>query len=63
MKNQITSEEIKKLMRAHGWTIRSLATTYKITMKRVREVREQGVRGRVATLEWMQMIAGVWIDL
>ena len=63
MNDQITGEEIRKLMRNYRWTIRSLATTYKITMKRVREVREQGVRGRVATLEWMQMIAGVWIDL
>lgn len=63
MNDQITSEEIKKLMRAHGWTIRNLATTYGITMKRVREVRNQGVRGRVATLEWMRMITGVWIDL
>ena len=63
MNDQITSEEIKKLMRAHGWTIRNLATTYGITMKRVREVRNQGVHGRVPTLEWMRMITGVWIDL
>ena len=63
MKNQITGEEIKKFMRDYRWTIRSLATTYGITMKRVREVREQGLRGRVATLEWMRMITGVWIDL
>ena len=63
MNYQITSEEIKKLMRAHGWTIRSLATTYGITIKRVREVRNQGVRGRVPTLEWMRMITGVRIDL
>ena len=63
MKNQITSNKIKALMRAYGWTIRSLATTYGITMKRVREVRNDGVRGRIPTLEWMRMITGVWIDL
>jgi len=63
MNYQITSNEIKKLMCVHGWTIRSLAIAYNIPMKMVREVRNNGVRGRVPTIEWMRMITGVWIDL
>ena len=63
MKNQIAGDEIKALMRIHGWTIRSLALSYNIPMKMVRDVRNNGVRGRIPTLEWMRMITGVWIDL
>lgn len=52
---------VRRLMRAHGVTIRSVAEKYSITMKRVREVRECGVRGFAAS-EWHFMITGVWLD-
>lgn len=52
---------VRHLMRKHGLTIRALARKYSVTMKRVREVRSQGVRGIAAT-EWHFMICGNWLD-
>lgn len=52
---------IRRLMRKHGVTIRALAIKYNITMKRVREVRSDGVRGFYAN-EWHFLITGVWLD-
>lgn len=52
---------VRRLMRKHGVTIRSVAEKYNITMKRVREVRANGVRGFAAS-EWHYMITGAWLD-
>lgn len=52
---------VRRLMRKHDVTIRSLATKFNITMKRVREVRSAGARGFAAS-EWHYMITGVWLD-
>lgn len=53
---------VRLLMRKRGITIRDLAAKFKITMKRVREVRASGVRGFAAN-EWHYMITGAWLDL
>lgn len=52
---------VRRLMRKHGVTIRYLAQKFKITMKRVREVRAGGARGFAAS-EWHYMITGAWLD-
>lgn len=52
---------VRRLMRHHKVTIRSLAQSFNITMKRIREVRGCGVRGFAAS-EWHYMITGVWLD-
>lgn len=52
---------VRRLMRKHGVTIRSVAEQYNITMKRVREVRANGVHGFAAS-EWHYMITGAWLD-
>jgi hypothetical protein len=44
-----------------GETIRSLAGEYQLTLKRVREVREHGVHGFLAS-EWHFLITGKWLD-
>lgn len=57
----ISGAMIRRLMRNHGVTIRSLAQRFDLTMKRVRDVRAEGVRGFAAS-EWHYMICGVWLD-
>jgi hypothetical protein len=52
---------VARLMRRHKKTIRGLAQTHQLTMKRVREVRSEGVRG-FAALEWVWLITGQWPD-
>lgn len=47
---------IVKLMRAHKVTIRTLANSMQITMKRVRDVRANGVSGRCMCLDWYESI-------
>ena len=52
---------VVRLMRKHKVTIRALASRFNITMKRVREVRNNGARGFLAS-EWHFMITGAWLD-
>lgn len=52
---------VRRLMRRRGITIRELAERFNITMKRVREVRKEGVSGFSAN-EWHFMITGTWLD-
>lgn len=52
---------VRRLMRKHGVTIRELAYKFGLTMKRVRQVRNEGARGFTAS-EWHFMITGVWLD-
>jgi hypothetical protein len=53
---QLTGCEVRGLMRAHKRTIRGLAVQMNIAMKRVRHVREQGVRGTTFTQDWIEAI-------
>lgn len=55
---QLSGEEIRRLMRVHGRTIRSTAQGMGITMKRVREVRDSGVQGDLYVWEWGTYLAG-----
>lgn len=59
---RLSGPMVRRLMRRHGVTIRSLAQQYNITMKRVREVRNEGVRGFAAN-EWHFIITGAWLDM
>lgn len=57
----LTGSEIRRLMRQHGLTIRSLAAQFNLTLKRIREVRAHGVQGFAAN-EWHRLITGKWMD-
>lgn len=57
--NTITGNQIKNLMRAHNKTIRGLAQSMGITVKRVREVRATGVQGLGFVCDWYEAITGV----
>ena len=50
---------VRRLMRKHHVTIAGLSDKYKITRKRVREVRATGVTGFLAD-EWCYLITGSW---
>lgn len=52
---------VRRLMRKHGVTIKSMALQHQITMKRVRELRKDGARGFAAS-ELHFLITGVWLD-
>jgi hypothetical protein len=54
----MTGKEITSLMRKHKVTIAVLAKGMGITMKRVREVRAQGLADANATRDWVQAITG-----
>ena len=54
--SQLSAAEIKRLMRSHGKTIRGLAKSMGITMKRVRFVREHGVSGECFVVDWLEAI-------
>ena len=47
---------VRRLMRVHRRTIRTLAKAMNVTMKRVREVRDKGVSGELAVWEWTTWI-------
>ncbi len=59
---KLSGRMVRRHMREHGHTIRSLANRFNVTMKRVREVRSGGVRG-FAAVEWTFLLTGKWIDL
>lgn len=52
---------IQRLMRRHHVTIRQLAQRMKITLKRVREVRDSGVTGKCMCLDWYEGITSTGI--
>lgn len=52
---------VRRLMRNRGVTIRALASQHGLTLKRVREVRADGVQGFLAN-EWHYLITGQWLD-
>jgi hypothetical protein len=54
---KLTGEELTRLMRKHKVTIRGLAATMQITMRRVSRARELGVKGP-AVRDWLEHITG-----
>lgn len=56
---KLTGNMIKRLMRKHAVTMREIKVKFKITLKRIREVRELGVEGFAAE-EWIFIITGKW---
>lgn len=52
---------VRRLMKNRRLTIRSLASKHQLTLKRVREVRRDGVEGFLAN-EWHYLITGQWLD-
>ena len=61
LKKTVTGQEIRRLMRVHRITIRSLAARMQITMVRVREVRTQGLVGDAYCQDWQEAITGTGI--
>lgn len=58
---ELTGHMVKRLMRKHHVTMRQLKAKHLITLKRIREVRENGVEGFLAA-EWIYLITGQWPD-
>lgn len=58
---RLSGAMVRRLMRQHRVTIRSVAQKWNITMKRVREVRKDGATSFAAS-EWHFMITGRWLD-
>ena len=54
---KLPGDEVRRLMRKHRVTIRGLAKDMQITMTRVREVRERGLKGP-AVRDWLEHITG-----
>lgn len=55
---KLSGTGIQRLMRKHRVTIRGLAAKMRITQKRVRQVRKEGVQGIVMTTDWLEAITG-----
>ena len=55
-KSELTGQEVTSLMRRHKKTIESLAFRMGLTQKRIREVRERGLRDPYAVRDWIQAI-------
>jgi hypothetical protein len=56
---KLSGREVTSLMRRHKKTIRCIAKSHQITLKRIREVRTKGVEGFSAE-EWSWIITGQW---
>jgi transcriptional regulator with XRE-family HTH domain len=54
----MTGREIASLMRKHGVTIREIADRMGITLKRVREVRTNGLNCPHYVRDWTDAICG-----
>ena len=54
--SQLKPETVKRLMRQNGKTIRSLASQMNITMARVRQVRQEGVKGDAFCQDWLEAL-------
>ena len=53
---ELSATTVRRLMRANRKTIRGLATRWNLTMKRVRQVRHQGVKGEPFVRDWLEML-------
>jgi hypothetical protein len=58
LKSDLTGEEVRRLMRCHMKTIAGLSFATGITQRRIREVRELGLRDRYAIRDWLEAISG-----
>ena len=54
----LSGREVIRLMRRHRVTIRELSTRMDITMKRIREVRRDGLQHPGFVRDWIQHITG-----
>lgn len=54
----MTGREIASLMRRHRVTIRELKKRTGITLKRIRQIRDEGLNGREICRDWIQAITG-----
>ena len=57
-KTTLSGPEACALMRLCRVTIRDAATRARITMKRVRQVRREGVTGYLMVCDWIEIISG-----
>jgi hypothetical protein len=55
-KYRLTGKQIIALMNVNGVTIRELAASMQITIKRVRFVRDRGIQGFNFVRDWMEGI-------
>ena len=55
----LTGPRICTLMRRHGVTMRAVKAQHSITLKRIRQVRAEGVSGFMAE-DWFRIIVGHW---
>lgn len=53
---RLSGADIRRMMRRHGATIRSVAAALQVTQKRVREVREKGIMGQGWIRDWVEAI-------
>jgi len=54
--NELTAKQVCRLMRQNRQTIRGIATRWNLTLNRVREVREKGVRGEAFVRDWLEIL-------
>ena len=52
----LSAQQINRLMRQHHKTIRGIAQQWNVTMKRVRHVRAYGVSGESFVRDWLEII-------
>lgn len=64
-RQQLAGEEIMSLMREHKVTIKGLAELLQVPQKRVRHVRNLGVRGKGMVMDWYEAITrtGVFANM
>ena len=56
---KLTGTMVQRLMRRHRVSMRDIKAKHHITLKRIREVRANGVEGFLAA-EWLFLITGQW---
>ena len=55
---RLDGADVRRLMRVNKVTIRELAKRMQITMKRIRQIREIGLRDKPTIRDWVQSITG-----
>ncbi len=55
-RHRLTGPEVCSLMRRHHVTIRLLKARMGITLKRIRQVRADGIRGHMMVRDWIEGI-------
>lgn len=57
---ELSGADARRLMRTHRVTIEDIDARFNLTKKRIREVRNVGVNGFLAS-EWHYLITGIWL--